>query len=260
MNNYLFNGLNKKLGFTKYFLFTLFSFTIEHIIYKISTNNAIKNILRTIFVLFEFSVLSIYFSIFFCVVISSVDDTEFLLVVCVRSTTKVGCSDDCISEKIHGFDKSVDLFLSELDDDIIYIIIYKIIFCQILYYMSKKSKTIYCGVDKLKSNQRLGTAKECAELKQVRYYGLKKISKKVVEETKGMPVQSEARLLKLSKKRGGLRGKIMKIKDEIEDYKNEEDYIKNKTFQKAVAKLQTEMKELKEELSKVNIKIKELSK
>ena len=125
--------------------------------------------------------------------------------------------------------------------------------------MSKKELKIYCGVDKLKSNQRLGTAKECAELKQIRYYGLKQVSKKIVEENKGMPVQSEARLLKLSKKRGGLRGKIMKIKDEIEDYKNEEDYRKNKTFQKAVIKLENEMKELKKELSKTNIKIKDLS-
>ena len=125
--------------------------------------------------------------------------------------------------------------------------------------MSKKGKTIYCGVDKLKSTQRLGTAKECAELKQIRYYGLKKIDKKIVEENKGMPVQSEARLLKLSKKRGGLRGKIMKIKDEIADYKDEEDYRKNKSFQKAVAKLEEEMKELKAELSKVNLKIKDLS-
>ena len=126
--------------------------------------------------------------------------------------------------------------------------------------MSKKNKTVYCGVDKLKTNQRLGTAKECAELKQVRYYGLKKIDKKFVDDNKGLPVQSEARLLKLSKKRGGLRGKIMKLKDEIEDYKNEEDYRKNKSYQKAVKKLENEIKKLKEELSKVALKIKDISK
>lgn len=123
----------------------------------------------------------------------------------------------------------------------------------------KNKQTIYCGVDKLKSNQKLGTAKECAELKQVRYYGLKKISKTIVDENKGMPVQAEKRLSKLTKKRGGLRGKIMRIKDEIEDYKNEEDYRKNQSYQKAVKKLQTEMKKLKEDLDKVNSKIKEYS-
>jgi hypothetical protein len=126
--------------------------------------------------------------------------------------------------------------------------------------MSKKQKTVYCGVDKLKENQRLGTAKECAELKQVRYYGLKKINKKIVDENKGMPIKTEARISKLTKKRGGLRGRIMKIKDEIEDYKNEEDYRKNKSYQKAVKKLEEELTKLKEELIKVGKKIKENSK
>ena len=124
--------------------------------------------------------------------------------------------------------------------------------------MSKKSKKIYCGTDKLKSNQKLGTAKECAELKQVRYYGLKKINKELVEEYKGIPVESNAKILKLAKKRGGLRGKIEKIKEEIEDYKDEPDYKRNKTFQKAVKELEEDLKKSKEELSKIIKKIKEV--
>jgi len=123
--------------------------------------------------------------------------------------------------------------------------------------MSKKSKKIYCGVDKLKSNQKLGSAKECAELKQVRYYGLKKIDKDLVEEYRGIPVESDAKILKLAKKRGGLRGKIEKIKEEIEDYKDEPDYKRNKTFQKEVKKLEEDLKKSKEELSKIIKKIKE---
>jgi hypothetical protein len=124
--------------------------------------------------------------------------------------------------------------------------------------MSKKSKKIYCGVDKLKSNQKLGTAKDCAELKQVRYYGLKKINKELVEEYKGIPVESDARILKLAKKRGGLRGKIEKIKEEIDDYKDEPDYKRNKTFQKAVKELEEDLKKSKDELSKIIKKIKEV--
>jgi len=124
--------------------------------------------------------------------------------------------------------------------------------------MSKKSKKIYCGVDKLKSNQKLGTPKECAELKQVRYYGLKKINKELVEEYKGIPVESDAKILKLAKKRGGLRGKIEKIKEEIDDYKDEPDYKRNKTFQKAVKELEEGLKKSKEELSKIIKKIKEV--
>ena len=125
---------------------------------------------------------------------------------------------------------------------------------------SKKNKKIYCGVDKLKENQKLGTAKECAELKQVRYYGLKKIKKELVEDNKGMPVKSKGKIKKLIQKRGLLRGKIEKNKAEIEEYKDEVDYKKDKELQKKVKELEDELKKYKEELKKVIIKLKELEK
>jgi hypothetical protein len=119
------------------------------------------------------------------------------------------------------------------------------------------SKKIYCGVDKLKENQKLGTAKECAELKQVRYYGLKKISKKIIEDNKGVSVNTENKLKKLRGKRGQLRGMIEKIKEQIEDYKEDDDYRKNKIHQKIVKKLEDELKKNKEELKKIIQKIKD---
>lgn len=123
-----------------------------------------------------------------------------------------------------------------------------------------KSKNIYCGVDKLKENQKLGTAKECAELKQVRYYGLKKINKELVEENKGMPVKAKGKIKKLIQKRGTLRGKIEKNKVLIEEYKDEVDYKKDKELQKKVKELTEELKEYIEELKKVISKLKELEK
>lgn len=123
--------------------------------------------------------------------------------------------------------------------------------------MSKKTKQVYCGVDDLKENQKRGTAKECAELKQIRYYGLKKVTKEVADEYKGIPVESELRERRLAKMLGFLRGKIDKIKDEISDYKEEDDYKKNKTYQKAVKELEEELKETKDKLVKVSKKIKE---
>jgi hypothetical protein len=125
---------------------------------------------------------------------------------------------------------------------------------------SKKSKKIYCGVDKLKENQKLGSAKECAELKQVRYYGLKKINKDLVEDNKGMPVKSKGKIKKLIQKRGMLRGKIEKNKVEIEEIKEDVDYKKNKSLQATVKKLEDELKKYREELKKVIIKLKELEK
>ena len=92
--------------------------------------------------------------------------------------------------------------------------------------MSKKSKKIYCGVDELKNNQRLGTARECAELKQVRYYGLKKINKSYVDEFKGIAVESNKRQSKLIRMIVSLRAEILSLKDEISDYKEDPDYKK----------------------------------
>ncbi len=124
--------------------------------------------------------------------------------------------------------------------------------------MAKKtSKKIYCGVEELNENQRRGTAKECAELKQIRYYGLKKVSKDVADEYKGIPVESELKERRLVKTMGALRGRIEAIKEEIYDYKEEDDYKKNKTYQKAVKKIEEELKEKKEKLSKTLTKLKE---
>ena len=89
-----------------------------------------------------------------------------------------------------------------------------------------KNKKIYCGVDELKSNQKLGTPKECAELKQVRYYGLKKINKDILEEFKGISVVSAQKEQKLYKMFGRTKAEIQLIKNEISDYKQENNYKK----------------------------------
>lgn len=123
--------------------------------------------------------------------------------------------------------------------------------------MVKKTKQIYCGIDDLKENQKRGTAKECAELKQVRYYGLKKVTRDVADEYKGIPVESELREKRLAKMIGSLRGKIDKYKEEIYDYKEEDDYKKNKNYQKAVKELEEKIKESKDKLTKVLKKLKE---
>jgi len=123
--------------------------------------------------------------------------------------------------------------------------------------MVEKAKQIYCGIDNLKKNQKRGTAKECSELKQVRYYGLKKVTREVADEYKGIPVESELREKRLAKIIGSLRGKIDKYKEEIHDYKEEDDYKKNKNYQKAVKELEEKSKESKDKLTKVLKKLKE---
>lgn len=43
-------------------------------------------------------------------------------------------------------------------------------------------KKIVCGVAEPKKNERRGTMKECAEKKQVRYYGIKKVDKIIIDK------------------------------------------------------------------------------
>lgn len=116
---------------------------------------------------------------------------------------------------------------------------------------------IYCGVDELKKNQKRGTAKQCSEIKQIRYYGLKKVSKEVADEYKGIPVESKLKETRLAKMMGKLRGRIERYKTEIIDYKEEDDYKKNKYYQKEVKDLEEKLKIAKEELKKVIDKIKD---
>jgi hypothetical protein len=123
--------------------------------------------------------------------------------------------------------------------------------------MTKENKKIYCGIDKLKKNQIRGTPTECAEIKQVRYYGINKVTKEEANEYKGIPVESKLREKRLVKTIGSLRGIIDKYNEEIEDYKNEDDYKKNKNYQKAVKDLEEKNQEFKEKLKKVLIKYRE---
>ena len=40
---------------------------------------------------------------------------------------------------------------------------------------------IFCGIGKVPAKSRLGSMKECAEKKQIRYYGVKKVDPKILE-------------------------------------------------------------------------------
>ena len=119
-----------------------------------------------------------------------------------------------------------------------------------------KNKKIYCGVDELKSNQRLGTAKECAELKQVRYYGLKKINKDILDEFKGISVVSAQKEQKLYKMFGKTKAEIQLIKNEISDYKQEHNY--KKIYKKELKDLDDKLKKKKNDLNKIIEKMNKL--
>ncbi len=80
-------------------------------------------------------------------------------------------------------------------------------------------KKIYCSIGPVPSGHKLGTMKECADKKQVRYWGVKKIDPKMLEASKKGSVKRESRD-RIAVKMIGLRGKISKLTKQIKDEKD----------------------------------------
>jgi hypothetical protein len=76
---------------------------------------------------------------------------------------------------------------------------------------------VFCGITQpIPKGYKLGSMKECLEHKQVRYYGLKKIDSKLVESMN----DNKATKLEIISKMASLRGKIDRLKKEIDASKN----------------------------------------
>ena len=85
---------------------------------------------------------------------------------------------------------------------------------------SKKTPSkIFCGItDPIPKGYRLGSMVECLEKNQVRYYGLKKIDSKVLGlASKKKDTETESQL---QIKAAGLKGKLTKIKRDLDNSTN----------------------------------------
>jgi translation initiation factor 2B subunit (eIF-2B alpha/beta/delta family) len=109
---------------------------------------------------------------------------------------------------------------------------------------------INCGINELRKNERRGSMKECAEKKQIKYYGLKKVDSKLLEGIN----KSEKKRMTLQKARismVGLRARIGAIERKI-------DIIKHKSKEKKDEKKdKAEIKELEKEMSEKKDLLKE---
>jgi hypothetical protein len=99
-------------------------------------------------------------------------------------------------------------------------------------------KKVYCSVGTIPKGQRLGTMKECADLKQIRYYGVKKIDPKLLEAIKKNSVKKESRD-KLAIDMARLRGRVSGISKKISGEKDKD----------KKAKLQEDLEKAKNELA-----------
>jgi hypothetical protein len=79
---------------------------------------------------------------------------------------------------------------------------------------------VFCGISQpIPKGHKLGSMKECLELKQVRYYGLKKIDSKLAESINIKKESKKDIMIKMA----GLRGKLSKLKRDIDSSKNFEE-------------------------------------
>jgi hypothetical protein len=101
---------------------------------------------------------------------------------------------------------------------------------------------VVCGVKEPTKNERRGTMVECAEKKQIRYYGLKKVDKKIVD--KMTKKKSDMTLEEASGKAKGLKTRLKNIKAKLEIAKKEKDIKKMEDLTK-------EFKKTKEQFLKI---------
>lgn len=101
----------------------------------------------------------------------------------------------------------------------------------------------YCGIGKVPKGRKRGTAKECAEVGQVRHWGEKKVDKRTLEKAK-LPETIKETKSELVKQRSAALGSKKRLDSFIESLERE---LKRKDNPESKQKL----KESKAELKKV---------
>lgn len=103
---------------------------------------------------------------------------------------------------------------------------------------------VYCGIGEIPKNKKRGSMKECAETNQIRYWGEKKVDKKLishVQDKKNNKLEAlEKQSDKLKIKLVGLRGKSKRISRDLE---GETDKKKIQALQKEKNKADAELTE-----------------
>lgn len=113
-------------------------------------------------------------------------------------------------------------------------------------------KTPYCGMNKTipkPKTQRRGNMKECAELGQIRYWGLHKVDEKTAFASRNRRSNEKATKTKLLNQFGSLRGKIQRLQ---KDLPREKDAKKRSEMRELIRKMQEEVKIVSKKLNELN--------
>lgn len=106
---------------------------------------------------------------------------------------------------------------------------------------------IYCGIDKVPAKKRLGSMKECAEKKQVKYYGIKKIDSKLLASVKKPSKKPAKTRESVYLQFIDVKGKCKKLKNKIDKEKDKDEKKKmEKELNKLMIKLKAKAEEFKE--------------
>ena len=108
---------------------------------------------------------------------------------------------------------------------------------------------IYCGIEKPPKGHSVGSMKECAEKKQIRYWGIKKVDSKLLEAVKRGSKAKETRD-KLAIKMVTLRARVAKMTKDLAA-------TKDKKEKERLTKVLTKTKE---EYAEVVVKFKKADK
>jgi len=91
---------------------------------------------------------------------------------------------------------------------------------------------IYCGIKPVPKNKTLGSMKQCANAQQVRYYGIKKVDKKLLETKK---TKSKNDRMTIIKEMSKLKGILHRLDREIRTKSVREDPKKKSQMEKDIA-------------------------
>lgn len=116
-----------------------------------------------------------------------------------------------------------------------------------------KTEKIYCGVGDVPGDKIRGTAKQCLQANQVRYYGIKKIDKDLIKNKDLLNPEKE--LIKLKQLEMGLKGMGKKLEKE-KSKKN----IDQNSIDKLKLKIKKKLIEYKEQKEKHKKSIKYMKK
>lgn len=106
----------------------------------------------------------------------------------------------------------------------------------------KPPKDAYCGAKKVPKNRRRGTMKECADMRQVRFYGINKADPRVIETAKRVK-KPETRSQLLTK---AMKAYLKIKKLNVESARKETTAERKKEIEKQIAKLREELSKIEE--------------